>query len=118
MQPILNRNNSLLRQRFVLKQECQLFQSTTGSLRVHEVDEAQLEEDPAAVDGEVLPVDGLERDRVDVVGEEAADLAENLLDAYAARAHVVGEEFDEVGCGVVSTVIWFGVRSGDGRNRE
>lgn len=66
-------------------------------LGVEEVDEDELEEDPRAVDGEELPVDGLEGDGVDVAGEEATDLAEDLLNSDTTGALSVWEELDEVG---------------------
>jgi hypothetical protein len=67
------------------------------SFRVHEEDEPEFKGDPAAVDGEVLPADGAEGDGVDVVGEEAAELAEDLLNTDTTGALGIGEEFDEVG---------------------
>jgi hypothetical protein len=77
------------------------------SLGVHPVDEGELEEDPAAVDGEELPVEGVEGERVDVGGEEATELAEDLLDSDTTAALGVGEEFDEVGWYVVSGKLGF-----------
>jgi hypothetical protein len=53
--------------------------------------EAELEEDPAAVDGEELPANGRQGYGVDVVREEATGLAEELLDAYAAGSLRVRE---------------------------
>jgi hypothetical protein len=79
--------------------------------RVHEEDEAEFKEDPAAVDGEVLPADSGEGDRVDVVGEEAGALAEDLLNTNTHGALGIREEFDEVGVGerVVSDVVAGGI---------
>ena len=77
--------------------ESQLLKGASICLRVEEEDEAELEEDPATVDGEEFPADGIERDRVDVGGEEAAELSENLLDSDTHSTLGVREEFDEVG---------------------
>ena len=77
-------------------------------LGVHPVDEGELEEDPAAVDGEELPVESIEGERVDVGGEEATELAEDLLDSDTTAALGVGEEFDEVGWWSVSGSLAFG----------
>lgn len=97
MDLLFHRHNRLFRQCLILKQERQLLQRTSRRLRVHEVDEAELEENPAAVDGEVFPADGSQGNGVHVVGEETANLAKDLLDADAAGTDGVGEEFDEVG---------------------
>lgn len=82
-------------------------------LGVEPVDEAELEEDPATVDGEELPIEGVKGNGVDVGGEEATDLAEDLLDSDTTAALGVGEEFHEVGWVTVSGVLDFwGVKKG------
>lgn len=94
MNLLLNRLNRLIRQLLVLEQERQFLQRSARRLGVHEVDENELEGDPAAVDGEVFPVDCAESYGVHVIGEESADFTEDLLDSYAAGSLGVGEEFD------------------------
>jgi hypothetical protein len=77
--------------------ESEFLERTPVGLGIEEVDEDEFEEDPAAVDGEELPVEGLQGYGVDVVGEETADLPEDLLDSNATAALGVGEELDEEG---------------------
>jgi hypothetical protein len=74
--------------------ESQLLKGASVCLRVEEVDEGELEEDPATVDGEELPADGGQGNGVDISGEEAAELSENLLDSDTHGTLGVGEEFD------------------------
>jgi len=76
--------------------ESEFLKSTAASLWVEEVDNAELEEDPAAVDGKVLPPDGCEGNRVDVGGEETGEFAEDLLDADTTAAMGVGPKLDEI----------------------
>lgn len=76
-------------------------------LGVEPEDEAELEEDPAAVDGEELPVEGIKGNGVDVGGEEATELAEDLLDSDTTAALGVGEEFHEVGWMAVRGILDF-----------
>jgi len=102
MNLLLDSHHRLFCQGLVLKQERQLLKRTAARLGVHEVDEEKLEGNPSAVDGEVFPVDGFESNGVDVVGEETADLAENLLDSDSAGTNGVGKEFDKVGCKVLA----------------
>jgi hypothetical protein len=64
------------------------------SFRVEEVDKQALECDPAAVDSKKLPVESAKRDRVNVVGEEAASLAKDLLDSNTAGSLGVWEKFN------------------------
>lgn len=71
-------------------------------LGVEGEDEQELKEDPAAVDGEVLPVDGLEGDGVHVGREETGQLSEDLLDTDTHGTLGIGEQLDEVGCNMVS----------------
>lgn len=87
--------------------ESKLLECTAVGLGVESEDEQELEEDPAAVDGHVLPSDGLESDGVYVGGEEACQLSENLLDADSHSTLGVGEKFDKVGIGqgVVTDVV-------------
>jgi len=75
--------------------ESELLEGAVVRLGVEEVDGEELKGDPAAVDGEVLPVDGLERNRVDVGREETTALAENLFDTDTHGTLSVGENFDE-----------------------
>jgi len=78
--------------------ECQFLKRSAARLRVEQEDDNQLEEDPTTVDGQVLPLDCVESLRVDVGGEEAGQLSEDLLDADAAAAVRVGPNLGEVGC--------------------
>ena len=78
--------------------ESELLEGTVVRLGVEQVDGDQLKGDPSAVDGQEFPVDGVERLGVDVGGEEAAQLAENLLDTNTHGALSVGEDLDEIGC--------------------
>jgi hypothetical protein len=66
--------------------ESELLQRTAAGFRVEEIYDAELKEDPAAVDGKVLPPDCGEGNRVDVVREETREFAEDLLDTNAATA--------------------------------
>ena len=77
--------------------EGEFLEGAAVGLGVEGVDEDELESDPSAVDGHVLPVDSLESKGVDVGGEEATALAENLLNSDTHGTLGVGEEFDEVG---------------------
>jgi hypothetical protein len=79
--------------------ESKFFEGAAAGLGVEEVDDAELEEDPSTVDGQVSPLDGVESNRVDVCGEESCELAEDLLDTDTSASHRVGPEFDEVGWG-------------------
>jgi hypothetical protein len=76
--------------------ESKLLERTAVRLGVEQVHDDELESNPAAVDGEVLPVDGIEGDGVDVGGEEAAELAEDLLDTDTHGTLGIGEELDKV----------------------
>lgn len=78
--------------------ECQFFQGTTARLRVQEEDNEELEKDPTAVDGEVLPREGIERNRVDIGGEETGKLAKDLLNTDATAAVGVWPELDQIRC--------------------
>lgn len=77
--------------------EGKFFEGASAGLRVEEVDDAELEENPSTVDGQVAPLDGIEGNRVDVGGEESCELAEDLLHTDTAASHRVGPKFDEVG---------------------
>lgn len=76
--------------------EGELLEGAVARLRVEGEDDEELKGDPGAVDGEVPPLDGVEGDGVDVVGEEATHLAEELLDTDAAAPLGVRPELDEV----------------------
>ena len=84
--------------------ESKFLERTPVGLGIEQIDEDELKEDPPAVDGEELPVDGLEGDGVDVAGEEATDLAEDLLNSDTTGALGVWEELDEVGWRVLVRV--------------
>lgn len=71
-------------------------------LGIHREDEAELKEDPATVDSKELPVEGVEGQGVDIGGEEATELAEDLLDSDTTAALGVWEEFNEEGWLAVS----------------
>ncbi len=75
----------------------QLLQGAAKGLGEHEVDEADLKGEPAAVRDEVLPAGALEADGVDKGGEEAGEAAEQLEDGDTAGALGVGPDFDHVG---------------------
>lgn len=77
--------------------ESKLLEGAVVRFGVEKVYGDELKRDPTAVDGQELPVDGVERLGVDVGGEETAQLAENLLDADTHGTLGVGEDFDEVG---------------------
>jgi hypothetical protein len=77
--------------------EGELFEGAAARLGVQQVDDGELKEDPAAVDGQEPPLDCVEGDGVDVGGEEAGELAEDLLDTDATAAVGVGPQLDEVG---------------------
>lgn len=83
--------------------ECQFFEGAAAGLGVQEIDDAELEEDPAAVDGKVLPRDGGKGDRVDVGREETGQLAEDLLNTDATAAVSVRPELDQVRCSMLAT---------------
>ena len=82
--------------------ESQLFERSAARLGVQEEDGAELEKDPATVDGQVLPLNGRKRNRVDVGREEPRELSKDLLDADAAAAMRVGPQLDEIGCRLFS----------------
>lgn len=84
--------------------ESKLLESTALGLGVEQEDKGEFEEDPSTVDGHVLPVDGSKSDRVDVGGEEATALAENLFDSDTHGPLGVGEEFDEVSCLMLAVI--------------
>src|SRR5690554_1430743 len=77
--------------------EGELLEGAAAGLGVQEEDDDELEEDPAAVDGEVLPLEGVERDGVNVGGEEARELSENLLHTDATAALGIRPELDKIG---------------------
>jgi hypothetical protein len=95
---LLDGDDGLVGQLLVLEQEGEFLESAVVGLGVHEVDEGELEEDPAAVDGHEFPAYGVQGYGVDVVVEESSDLAEDLFDSDTTCALRVGPEFDEVGC--------------------
>lgn len=76
--------------------EGQLFQSAAACLGVQEVDNAEFDKDPATVDGKILPLDGVERNGVDVGGEKTAKLAKDLLDTNTTTTVIVRPELDQV----------------------
>jgi hypothetical protein len=82
--------------------ESQLLESAVVRLGVEEVDGDEFKGDPAAVDGEELPVDGVKGEGVDVGGEEAAELAEDLLDSNTHGTLSIWEDLDEVGCNTLA----------------
>ena len=77
--------------------ESQLLEGAVVRLRVEKVDSEELESDPTAINGEELPVNSLEGERVDVGREEATGLAENLLDSDTHGTLSVREDLDEEG---------------------
>lgn len=77
--------------------ECQFLQCAASSLGVHEVDERELEDEPCCDDGHVFPANGGDSNGVDILREETADLAPDLLDGDTAGSLGVGKEFGEVG---------------------
>jgi hypothetical protein len=99
--------------------ESEFFERATVRLGVHEVDEHELERDPSAVDGKVLPADGGDGLGVDVDGEEATNLAPDLLETDTHGTHLVGEQLDQVrvGQGVVSDVVGWRVGKEEEQSR-
>lgn len=77
--------------------ECQFLESSTGGLGVEEENECKFKSNPTTVDGEELPSDSGHGNRIDVLGEETSELAENLLDSDTTSSLCVWEKFDEVG---------------------
>lgn len=75
--------------------ESQFLEGTAVRLGIEEELEQELEEDPAAVEGEELPAEGLHGDGVDEIGEEATGLAEYLLDANASGSNGVWEQLNK-----------------------
>jgi len=71
-------------------------------LGVEQEDKDQLEADPAAVDGHVLPVDGVQGNRVHEGREEATDLSEDLLQSDTAGSLSEGEQLNQVGYHVLA----------------
>jgi hypothetical protein len=95
---LLDGSHRLLVVLSVLEQEGKLLESAAAGLGVQEVDDGKLKGDPAAVDGEVAPLDGVEGNRVDVGREETGELAKDLLHTDTTAAVGVGPELDKVGC--------------------
>lgn len=79
-----------------IRTEGKLLEGAAAGLGVEKVDDEELKGDPAAVDGEIPPPNGVEGDRVDVGGKEARKLAEDLLDGDTAASLGVGPEFNQV----------------------
>lgn len=96
MDLLLDRGDRLLAQGRVLEQEGELLERAARRFRVEQEDDAELEEDPAAVDGEVAPGERVQSNAVDIGREEARQLAEDLLHADAAASLRIGPELDEV----------------------
>jgi hypothetical protein len=65
------------------------------SFRIHEEDKEPLERDPAAVHGHEFPAYGVESNRIDVVGEEEANLAKDLLNSNTSSSHMIREKLNE-----------------------
>jgi hypothetical protein len=78
--------------------ESKLFECTSLGLRIEDVDEYKLKEDPAAVDCKELPRNCIQGHGVDIAREEAAEFSKELLDSDATAAFSVGEELDKVSC--------------------
>lgn len=72
------------------------------SLRIEDVDEYKLKEDPAAVDCKELPRNCIQCYGVDIAREEAAQFSKELLNPDATAAFSVGEELDKVSCQVLA----------------
>jgi hypothetical protein len=68
------------------------------SLGVEREDEAEFKRNPATVSRHIFPVDGVEGKWVNIGGEEATQLSENLLDTDTHGSLSVWKEFDKVGC--------------------
>lgn len=77
--------------------ESKFLEGSAAGLGVEEVDNHELEYDPATVNGQVLPLDSIEGNGVDIGREETGKLSKDLLDTDTTRSHGVGPEFDEVG---------------------
>ena len=66
------------------------------SLRVEEVDENDLDGDPATVNGQILPGDGFQSDWVYVCREEPSTAPEELLDGDTASSFGEGKELNQI----------------------
>ena len=77
--------------------ESQLLKGASVCLGVEKVHKDELKGNPATVDGKELPADGVEGNGVDVGGEEATELSENLLDSDTHGTLSVREDLDEEG---------------------
>jgi len=75
---------------------CNLLERGVLGLDVEEVDDGQLDSEPAAVDDVVLPLDGVEGDGVDVLVEEEGNVDHEEDDGHALGADVVGQDLDRV----------------------
>lgn len=95
--------------------ERKLLQGPAGSLRPEEPDHNCFGKDPAAVDQEIFPSDGLGAlvglvsamfdwseqgltDRVDIGSEELSGLTPELEDGDATSSVCVGEDLDQICC--------------------
>ena len=76
--------------------ESKLLEGAAAGFGVEEEYDAELEEDPGAVNGHELPLDGIEGDRVHVRGEESSELAEDLLHTDTTASLGIGPELDQV----------------------
>lgn len=72
------------------------------SLRIHEEDEKPFKSNPATIASHELPANCVQRNGVDVVGEEKTDLAPHLFNTNAASSDMVREKLDEERWNVVS----------------
>jgi hypothetical protein len=102
---LLDGGGLLLGKLSVFEQEGKLLERTVVRLGVEHVDGEELEGDPSAVDGQELPVDGVESEGVDVGGEETTEFAEDLLDSDTHGTLGVGEDFDKVGCSELAGLV-------------
>ncbi len=69
--------------------------------REEEVDEDNLEPDPAGVYDEVFPSDCSKRDGIDKRGEEIGSSPKELEEGDSPRPLCVWEQLDEIGCNLL-----------------
>jgi len=94
---LLDSGGGLLVELVVLEEEGKFLQGAAAGLGVEPVNNAELEEDPTTVNGEVLPLDGIKSNGVDVGREETGELSKDLLDTDTTGSHGIRPKFDQVG---------------------
>ena len=93
--------------------ESQLLECVAAGLWVEGEDNAKFKGNPATIENEEFPSDSTQGDRVDIVRDEAGNLAEYLLDTDTTASLGVRPKLNQVGCLCFSTsilcdVLWKG----------